>query len=88
MDSLLEFIDRVSFLAAMPAVVGLFVALGMLLLTQRWQVHVLGMAILYLFVGLLHIQVIRPEVALVKEIVFNILGPEFRINIRDKYGGS
>lgn len=65
----MEFIDRVSFLAAMPAVVGLFVALGMLLLTRRWQVHVLGMTVLYFFVALLHTRVIRPEVALVKALM-------------------
>jgi uncharacterized MnhB-related membrane protein len=69
MGRVVEFIGRVSFLAAMPAVVGVFVALGMLLLVRRWQVQVLGMAILYFFVALLHTTVIRPEVALVKALI-------------------
>ncbi|HIE37932.1 MAG TPA: hypothetical protein EYP77_02500 [Anaerolineae bacterium] len=69
MGTVLEFIDRFSFLAAAPSIAGLFVALGMLLLTRRWQVHVLGMLILYFFVALLHTRVIRPEVALVKALI-------------------
>lgn len=69
MDTVLAFIDRVSFLAAMPAIAGVFAALGMLLLTRSWQLQVLGMAILYFFVALLHTRVIRPEVALVKALM-------------------
>jgi len=64
-----DLIGRISFLAAMPAVFGSFVALGVLLLVRRWQAQVLGMAILYFFVGLLHTTVIRPEVALIKALI-------------------
>jgi hypothetical protein len=66
MGTVIELINRVSFLAAMPAVAGVFVALGTLLLTRQWQIQVLGLAVLYLFVALLHTRVILPEVALVK----------------------
>lgn len=69
METLLALIDRISFLAAMPAVLGLFVAIGMILIAPRWQIEVLAMAILYFFVGLLHTRIIRPEVALVKALI-------------------
>lgn len=69
METLLELINRLSFLAAMPAVFGLFIALGMILVTRRWQIEVLALALLYFFVGLLHSRIIRPEVALVKALI-------------------
>mgnify|MGYP000473091889 CR=1 FL=1 len=69
METLLELINRLSFLAAMPAVFGLFIALGMILVTRRWQIEVLALVLLYFFVGLLHSRIIRPEVALVKALI-------------------
>jgi len=69
MTTLLEIIERLSFLAALPSVAGLFVALALLLVLQRWQVHAVGMALLYFFSALLHTRVIRPEVALVKLLI-------------------
>lgn len=69
MDTILAFIEQYPFITAMPSIAGLFVALGMLLLSERWQVHVLALIVLYFFVGLLHTRVIRPEVALVKALM-------------------
>lgn len=69
MTTLLEVIERISFLAAWPSVVGLCVALFLLLVAWQWQVHALGMALLYFFVALLQTRVIRPEVALVKLLI-------------------
>lgn len=69
MDAVLALVERISFLAAMPSVGGLFVAMGMLFLTRRWQVQISGMTVLYFFVALLHTRVIRPEVALVKVLI-------------------
>ncbi|MBN1956263.1 MAG: hypothetical protein JW900_14620 [Anaerolineae bacterium] len=69
METLLEIIDRISFLASMPAIGGLLIALGILLLAKRWPLQVTGVAILYFFVGLLHTRVIRPEVALIKALI-------------------
>lgn len=69
MGTVLDIIQRVSFLAAMPAVAGIGVALGLLLILRRWQMHALGMALLYFFVALLHTRVIRPEVAVVKLLI-------------------
>jgi hypothetical protein len=69
MDTILEVIDRISFLAALPSVAGIVVALAMLLIAQRWQLHALAMAILYFFAALLHTRVIRPEVVIVKLLI-------------------
>lgn len=69
MDAILRLIDRISFLAAMPAIAGLLLVLGLLMVSRRWQNQVLGMVVLYFLVGLLNTRVIRPEVALVKALI-------------------
>jgi len=69
MDTATGLIERVSFLAATPAIVGVFVSLGVLLLVRRWQVQVLAMAALYFFVALLHTRIILPQVALIKALI-------------------
>ena len=69
MTTILEIIDRISFLAALPSVVGLLVALFLLMVGQRWQIHALGMALLYFFAALLYTRVIRPEIAVVKLLI-------------------
>ncbi len=82
METLLELIDRISFLAAMPAVLGVFVALGMILITQRWQIEVLALVILFFFVGLLHTRIIRPEVALIKALIGWLISLTFYVTGR------
>lgn len=69
MGTILEIINRLTFLATVPALVGLVVVLGVLLILRRWQMHALGMALMYFFAALLHAQVIRPEVAVVKLLI-------------------
>ena len=69
MTTILELIQRISFLATLPALVALCIALALLLIAQRWQIHALAMGIMYFFVALLHTRVIRPEVALVKLLI-------------------
>ncbi|MBC7228023.1 MAG: hypothetical protein H5T61_12470 [Thermoflexales bacterium] len=69
MGTVLEWVDRISALAAPPAVAGLVVALGLVLVARRWALQVIGMAAMYFVVGVLHTQVIRPEVVLVKLLV-------------------
>jgi hypothetical protein len=73
MTTILEVIERISFLAAMPAVIGLIAAMAMLLVSRRWQVHVLGMAVLYFFATLLYTRVIRPEVAVIKLLIGSMI---------------
>jgi len=69
MERFLQWIERISALAAPPAVVVLVMALGLVLVTRRWLFRLVGMALVYFFVGVLHTQVIRPEVVLVKLLI-------------------
>ncbi len=89
MSTILQFIDRVSFLAAMPAIVGLFIVLSVLMISRAWQTQVLGMVVLYLLVGLLNTRVIRPEVALIKALIGWLICLTFYVTGRylDEQGG-
>jgi hypothetical protein len=69
METFLQWIERISKLAAPPAVVVLMVALGLVLVTRQWLSRMIGMVLMYFFVGVLHTQVIRPEVVLVKLLI-------------------
>ncbi len=69
MGTFLEWVERISVLAAPPAVGGLIVALGLVLVARRWLFQVVGMAVVYFVVGILHTQIIRPEVVLVKLLI-------------------
>lgn len=69
MGTFLEWVKRISVLAAPPAVVVLGVALAVVLLARRRIFQVVGMAMMYFFVGVLHTQVLRPEVVPVKLLV-------------------
>lgn len=69
MGTFLQWIERISTLAAPPAVIVLVVALILILMTRQWLFRMTGLALMYFFVGVLHTQVIRPEVVLVKLLV-------------------
>ncbi|MGB9777219.1 MAG: hypothetical protein ACPLYD_09695 [Anaerolineae bacterium] len=69
MGTFLQWVERISALAAPPAVGGLIVALGLVLVARRWPFRVLGMAVMYFVVGVLHTRIIRPEVVLVKLLI-------------------
>ncbi len=69
MGTVLEFAARISQLATGPAMVGLFVALGVVLAARIWLLQVIGLAVVYFAAGLLHAQAVRPEVVLVKWVI-------------------
>jgi hypothetical protein len=69
MPTLVDLLTRVSFLAAAPAVVGVFVTAGLLVVVREWRVNVLALTAQYFFVVLLLTQVIRLEVAAVKGLI-------------------
>ncbi|MCX7855052.1 MAG: hypothetical protein N2556_03595 [Anaerolineae bacterium] len=69
MGTFLEWVERISALAAPPAMVGLIAALALVLVARRWLLRVMGMAVMYFVVGVLHTQIIRPEVVLVKLLI-------------------
>ncbi len=69
MPTLVDILARVSFLAAMPAVIGVMVTAGLLVVSRDWRVNVLALAAQYFFVVLLLTRQIRLEVAAVKGLI-------------------
>ena len=65
MPTLIELMASVSFLAAMPAVAGILVTAGLLVISRNWRITVTALAVQYFFVVLLLTQLIYPEVAAV-----------------------
>lgn len=92
MGTFLEWVERISVLAAPPAVGGLIVALALVLVARRWLFQVVGMAVMYFFVGVLHTQIIRPEVVLVKLLIGAVvclaLGATGQASLGTGWGGS
>jgi hypothetical protein len=69
MPTLADFLARVSFLAAMPAVAGIFLSAGTLVVNREWRLNVFALTVQYFFVVLLMTRVIRLEVAAVKGLI-------------------
>ena len=66
MPTLVDILARVSFLAAMPAVAGILVTAGFLVVSRDWRLNVTALTLQYFFVVLLLTRLIRLEVAAVK----------------------
>jgi hypothetical protein len=64
--TLADLLARVSFLAAMPAIAGVFLTAGLLVVSRDWRLNVTALAVQYFFVVLLLSRLIRLEVAAVK----------------------
>jgi len=69
MPTLADLLARVSFLAAMPAVAGIFLTAGLLVVSREWRLNVMALTAQYFFVALLLTRLIRPEVAAVKGLI-------------------
>jgi hypothetical protein len=69
MPTLADLLSRVSFLAAMPAVVGLFLTAEVLVVSREWRLNITALTIQYFFVVLLLTRQIRMEVAAVKGLI-------------------
>ncbi len=69
MPTLLDLFERVSFLASMPAVAGVFFTAGLLVVSRDWRLNVIALAVQYFFVALLLTSLIQLEVAAVKGLI-------------------
>jgi hypothetical protein len=69
MPTLLDLVRSVSFLAAMPAVAGLLITAGILVVNRDWRLNVIALTVQYFFVVLLLTRQIRLEVAAVKGLI-------------------
>ncbi len=69
MPTLGDLLTRFSFLAAMPAVLGILITAGVLVVSREWRLNVFALAVQYFFVVLLLTRLIRLEVAAIKGLV-------------------
>jgi len=69
MPTLADFLARVSFLAAMPAVAGIFITASILVVAREWRLNVIALTVQYFFIVLLMTRMIRLEVAAVKGLI-------------------
>jgi hypothetical protein len=69
MPTLLDLVKSVSFLAAMPAVAGLLITAGILIVNRDWRVNVIALTVQYFFVVLLLTRQVFLEVAAVKGLI-------------------
>jgi hypothetical protein len=69
MPTLDDLLARVAFLAAMPAVIGVLITAGILVVSREWRLNVLALTVQYFFVVLLLSRLIRLEVAAVKGLI-------------------
>ncbi len=69
MPTLVDLLERVSFLAAMPAVIGILVTAGTLVVSRDWRLNSLALTLQYFFLVLLLTRLIRLEVAAVKGLI-------------------
>jgi hypothetical protein len=64
-----DLLSRALSLSATPAVIGVFVTAGLLVVSQDWRLNLIALAVQYFFVALLMTQVIRLEMAAVKALI-------------------
>ena len=69
MPTVVELLSSVAFLAAMPAVAGVLITVGLLVVSRDWRINVMALTVQYFFVVLLLTRLIRAEVAAVKGLI-------------------
>ena len=69
MPTMVDILERHTFLAAMPAVAGIFVTTMILVVSRDWRLNVMALTVQYFFVVLLLTRLIRLEVAAVKGLI-------------------
>lgn len=62
-------LTRLASLAATPAVVGVFITAGLLVVSRDWRLNLITLAAQYFFVALLMTQVVRVEMVAVKGLI-------------------
>jgi hypothetical protein len=64
-----DLLSHIISLSATPAVIGVFVTAGLLVVSRDWRLNLIALAVQYLFVALLMTQIIRLEMAAVKALI-------------------
>lgn len=69
MPTLVELLAQISFLAAMPSVVGVLITAEILVVSREWRLNAMALAAQYFFVVLLLSRLVRLEVAAIKGLI-------------------
>ncbi|MGD9001968.1 MAG: hypothetical protein PVF04_04820, partial [Anaerolineae bacterium] len=95
MPLLSDLLARLSFLAAAPAVLGVFMTATVLVVSQDWRLNVISLAVQYFLLSLLMTRLVRLEMAAVKALigwlvclVVYLTEQQARSLTRDSNGGS
>jgi hypothetical protein len=64
-----DLLAQVAFLAAAPAVLGVFITATLLVVSRDWRLNVISLAVQYFFLVLLMTQLVRLELAAVKALI-------------------
>jgi hypothetical protein len=90
-----DLLARLSFLAAAPAVLGVFMTATVLVVSQDWRLNVISLAVQYFLLSLLMTRLVRLEMAAVKALigwlvclVVYLTEQQARSLTRDSNGGS
>jgi hypothetical protein len=69
MTEFLEILERFSFLTTTPALAGLFITGGIIVLTEDRRISLISMLAQYILVGLILMRLILPQLAIVKILI-------------------
>jgi len=69
MPTLPQVLTRLSFLTATPAIVGLIVTAGLIVIARDWRLSLSALSAQYVLAGLLLTRFIQPQVALIKVLI-------------------
>jgi hypothetical protein len=67
--TIFDWLERFAFLRGYPAAVGVLVTAVIIVLAWEWRVAIIALAVQYLLVGLLYVDVLDPRLAVVKVLV-------------------
>ncbi len=69
MPTLLNVLAKFSFLTATPAIIGLVVTAGLIVVIRDWRLSLAALSAQYVLVGLLLTRLIQPQVAVIKVLI-------------------
>ena len=69
MPTLLDVLAKLSFLTTTPAIAGLVITAGLIVVIRDWRFSLAALAVQYVLVGLLLTRLIQPQVALTKLLI-------------------
>jgi len=75
MSSLLDLISRLAGLSGVPMVIGLLVTASVIAIVRDWRFALWALLVQYILLGVLHLRMLSPELALIKVLVGVLICP-------------